>query len=93
MSLLLWIIRVLGILLIIRVLLRLLFGDRVVPSRRAGPGRAPDGKAGGELVRDPHCGTYVPKARALAASAGSETLYFCSAACRDAYLAAARARA
>ena len=75
-------------------ILLLLFGDRVVPSRRSprwpgGPSR--ESKPGGELVRDPHCGTYVPKARALAASVGSETAYFCSTTCRDAYLAKARA--
>jgi YHS domain-containing protein len=94
MGLLLWIVRILGVLLLVRVLLRLLFGNRVVPSRRSGGwpgGRAPESKAGGELVRDPHCGTYVPKARAIAASVGNETAYFCSATCRDTYLARARA--
>lgn len=94
MGLLLWIVRILGVLLLVRVILRLLFGDRVVPSRRSArwPG-APsrESKPGGELVRDPQCGTYVPKTRAIAASVGSETTYFCSTNCRDAYLARARA--
>jgi YHS domain-containing protein len=52
----------------------------------------PGGKAGGELVRDPHCGTYVARARAIAVSAGNETVYFCSATCRDAYRAARAGR-
>jgi len=96
MNILLWIIRILGLLLLIRILLRLLFGDRIVPRsgarwRGGGPARPADAKAGGELVRDPHCGTYVPKARAIASGAGSGTVYFCSERCRDAYRAKASA--
>ena len=96
-----WILRVLALLLLVRVVMRLLFGRRVVIRGQpgAGPGGAPagggwpggpppGGKSGGELVRDPHCGTYVAKARAVVASVGGETLYFCSATCRDAHLAA-----
>jgi hypothetical protein len=45
---------------------------------------------GGELVRDPQCGTYVPKARALTVGTGEKILYFCSAACRDAYSVGSR---
>ena len=52
----------------------------------AGAGRAAAGgraKIAGELVRDPVCGTYVPRDAALAARVGGETRYFCSTACRD----------
>jgi len=97
MGILLWVVRIIGLLLLVRVILRLLFGNRVVPSSRTGgfsrggPNAGPATKPGGELVRDPHCGTYVPKTRAIAVSAGGETLYFCSAACRDAYRAKATA--
>jgi hypothetical protein len=48
--------------------------------------RAPhfgDGRIdGGELVRDPHCGVYVPKASSLR---GPGETHFCSEACRRAY--------
>jgi len=37
------------------------------------------------LVRDPVCGTYVVRARALTMGAGAETMYFCSEKCRDEY--------
>jgi len=38
-------------------------------------------------VRDPVCGTFVVPDRALMLSVGRQQLYFCSPACRDAYLA------
>lgn len=37
---------------------------------------------GGELVQDPHCGVYVPKASSLR---GAGERYFCSEECRRAY--------
>jgi hypothetical protein len=37
---------------------------------------------GGELVQDPQCGVYIPKANALEGPAG---VHFCSEACRQAY--------
>ena len=96
MGILLWIIRILGLLLLLRFALRLLFGNRRVATPGAGAARGgrasrQDVKQGGELVRDPHCGTFVPKARAIAVSAGHETHYFCSVTCRDAYRAKASA--
>jgi YHS domain-containing protein len=96
MRILFWIIRIVGLLLLIRIVLRMLFPNRGAATPRGrgfGRGRSGPGdlKQGGELVRDPHCGTYVPKARAIAVSVGSETHYFCSAACRDAYRARASA--
>jgi YHS domain-containing protein len=96
MGILLWIVRILALLLLVRFVLQLLFGNRRQRTaagggfgRRGRPG--PEAKPGGELVRDPHCGTYVPKARAIAVSVGHETFYFCSTACRDAYRAKASA--
>jgi uncharacterized protein len=38
---------------------------------------------GGELRRDPVCGTYVPEATAIKMKVRGETLHFCSPACRD----------
>ncbi len=39
----------------------------------------------GQLKRDPVCGTYVPVDTSLTKTVRGETVYFCSAACRDAY--------
>ena len=69
--------------LILRAIVRMLTGGRAAPRRPPAP--TVDERAGGTLVRDPHCGTYVVPARAIAVRRGSETLYFCSAACRDAF--------
>ncbi len=106
MGVLLWILRILGALVLLRLLFRLLERSGVLttpPWGRGGPPppggwppgspRAPESKAGGELVRDPECGTYVPKATALAVRFGGDTVHFCSAGCRDAYLEKARAHA
>ncbi len=100
MGVLSWILRVLALLLLVRLVMRLIVGRRVATTRPASGqsggwpgGPQPGGKSGGELMRDPHCGTYVAKARAVAMSVGDETLYFCSATCRDAYRAAKTTRA
>ena len=82
---LLWILRILILLLVLRFVLRLVFGSGTVVKRGpARPASAPE-RLGGELVRDPQCGTYVPKARAIAVGSGPETKYFCSTTCRDKY--------
>ncbi|HBY59860.1 MAG TPA: hypothetical protein DEH78_08540 [Solibacterales bacterium] len=39
--------------------------------------------AGGELKKDPVCGTYVAAASALSKKAGGETYYYCSEECRS----------
>ena len=85
MGVLLWIARAIVILLILRMLLRLFFPPRPRSTAAKPPSTGPLERAGGELVRDPQCGTYVPKARAIAVLRGSETLHFCSAKCRDEY--------
>jgi len=55
------------------------------PRTNAGPSR-PEVPAGGELKRDPVCGTYVPAATALQKTGpGGDVVYFCSAECRDRY--------
>src|SRR6476659_1786041 len=40
---------------------------------------------GGELKKDPVCGTFISTATAFQKSAGGQTYYFCSTACRDKY--------
>ena len=39
--------------------------------------------AGGELKKDPVCGTYVSTAACLTRNVGGQVMYFCSAECRD----------
>jgi YHS domain-containing protein len=88
-GILLWIARAILVLLLLRFLFRLLFPLLVRPRNRTAGGRpastGPLERAGGELVRDPQCGTYVPKSRAIVVERGGATLYFCSAKCRDEY--------
>ena len=38
------------------------------------------------MVQDPNCDTFIPRRDALRAERDGETVYFCSMACRDAYL-------
>ena len=82
---LLWILRILILLLVLRFVLQLVFGSAKPATRRKRKtAKAPE-RLGGELVRDPQCGTYVPKARAITVGSGPETKYFCSTTCRDTY--------
>lgn len=48
----------------------------------AGP-RPPTVEAGGELKKDPVCGTFISTTTALQIRVGGETYYFCSTECRD----------
>ena len=82
MNALLWIARVLIFLILLRFILRLVFGTAF--ARRAAPRRVSE-RAGGELVRDPVCGTYIPKAGAFVIGKGDDAKYFCSIECRDKY--------
>ena len=71
--------------LVVRYLLRTVFGSTQqanVPQQR------PDVPSGGELKRDPVCGTYVAVATSLTREVKGQTHYFCSKECRDKYRAA-----
>jgi len=46
----------------------------------------------GELRRDPVCGTYVATSTPFTRANGSDTVHFCSAACRDKFVASAPRR-
>jgi hypothetical protein len=82
MTLLIWVVRILVILLILRLIVRYFSAARVpIGPRRSG--RAPLERAGGTLVRDPQCGTYIPQATALSIGRGTDLTYFCSVECRD----------
>jgi YHS domain-containing protein len=52
---------------------------------QGGPG-AQVPQRGVQMVRDPVCGTFIVRSRALSLSgAGGTTVYFCSSECRDKY--------
>jgi len=38
-----------------------------------------------DMVKDPVCGTYIPKSQAVTIKEGTTTVYFCSQKCADAY--------
>jgi YHS domain-containing protein len=83
-----WIGRALFVLFIFRVVARLFSsgGARPASHRSAPTGNAE--REGGTLVRDPQCGTHVPKSRSFQVGHGATALYFCSTDCRDKYAAA-----
>jgi YHS domain-containing protein len=49
--------------------------------------QADDFPAGGELKKDPVCGTYVSPGAAVTKRVAGEIVHFCSVACRDKYRA------
>jgi YHS domain-containing protein len=53
-------------------------------------GGSPAKQSGGQMVRDPVCGTFVLPGRALSVTDGRAYVFFCSTACRDKYRAAGR---
>ena len=93
--------RVIGYLLLAVVLISLIrgvigilmkgLGELVAPQRpRTGSAQgAPQEEIplSGELKKDPVCGTYTSAATSISKKVGKETVYFCSAQCRDKYVA------
>jgi YHS domain-containing protein len=51
----------------------------------ARPPAMPAVQVGGELKKDPVCGTYVSTAASLTRTVDGQVVYFCSKACRDQY--------
>jgi len=62
---------------------RRLMGGPPPQGRVSRPG--PDGVID-VMVQDPQCGTYLPQEEAIRARIKGEDRYFCSEACRDAFL-------
>ena len=83
-----WILRAVVVLFLIRLVLRALGIWQSRPAPRQAPGPREVERSGGTLVQDPQCGTYLPKTRALALSDGGDTKYLCSPVCRASYAAA-----
>jgi YHS domain-containing protein len=84
-----WLIRILLVALVIRALWKLLAGvveGSASPQPRRRQGGGPPERSV-PLVRDPVCGTYVVRARALTSGQGDTLQYFCSERCRTEYLA------
>jgi hypothetical protein len=84
-----WALRVIFVIIVVRFLMRAFSGGGA--RRAAGPwsppGSQPRERVGGNLVRDPQCGTYVPVSRAVRLGSGEHAQYFCSTSCRDQYAA------
>jgi YHS domain-containing protein len=53
--------------------------------RRARQTAQPQVTAGGELKKDPVCGTYVSAAASISRTVNGETFYFCSKECSAKY--------
>jgi len=85
-----WLVRFIVLTIVVNLVWRLITGRR--PQRAQGAARPARGgateRAGGALVRDPHCGTYIVQSHALRLGAGPEAHFFCSDNCRTAYQAA-----
>lgn len=59
------------------------FSDLFHPAAPSPQGPRTSVPAGGELKKDPVCGTFISTATAMQKQVGGETYYFCSAECRD----------
>jgi len=62
------------------------FGDLLRPGTSP-PARTSKEGLGGELKKDPVCGTFISPATAIQTTAGGTTHYFCSVECRDKFRA------
>lgn len=78
-------VRILGILLLVRLVLRAV----AAWARGPRPAPGPPGATPTDLVRDRICNTFLPRERALRSLVAGREEHFCSAACRDRALAAA----
>ncbi len=90
MTILTWLVRLVIAALVLRLLARLFTGGR--PQARVRNPPKPRVRAGGVLVQDPQCGTYIPLANALVLGRGEDAKYFCSETCRNQYVTGHGAR-
>jgi hypothetical protein len=82
-----------GIRLFGRLVAWMLGGGSSVPARRepvADTESASADSPGRRLVRDPICGVHVAEVLSIPLREGTESLHFCSVACRDAYVSQTR---
>jgi YHS domain-containing protein len=71
----------------VRALLRSLFASfqSRSPQKRTPQAPPPTTSVGGELKKDPVCGTYVAATPGLTRTINGDVLHFCSRECRDKY--------
>jgi hypothetical protein len=84
-----WLLDLLVLWMVVRAIARFFGqGQRPTAAPQGQPRRSakPVERLGGTLVRDPQCGTYIPESRAIRVGTGEQAQYFCSTACRDAYM-------
>jgi len=79
--------------LLLYLFVRSLFRNLFPPSRSTQrpattPQQQPTVVTGGELKKDPVCGTYVSTALSVTRKVNGEMVHFCSPECRDKYRAA-----
>ena len=55
------------------------------PGARSNPKQPPPVSVGGELKKDPVCGTYVSTSASVTRSVNGHLVHFCSEQCRDKY--------
>jgi YHS domain-containing protein len=72
---------------LLRSFFRGIFQTRRDVTRQAPPPSRPTVVAGGELKKDPVCGTYVSTAASVTRTVDGQVLHFCSKECRDKYRA------
>ena len=74
---------------LLRAVIRSIFqGVKAARTPQTGPRQSPHVQVGGELKKDPVCGTYVSTAVAVSKTVDGRLVHFCSKECRDKYLAA-----
>ena len=70
------------------LVIRSLLGNFLARYRNPPASRRPDMpsvQAGGELKKDPVCGTYVSTAASVSRTVDGQVVHFCSKACSDRY--------
>ncbi len=77
-----WFLRFVLLFLVVRGVWRFLAGVVEGGASRARPTPAARGVP---LVRDPVCGTFVVRSRALTVGRGADTQFFCSERCRESF--------
>jgi YHS domain-containing protein len=73
---------------LLRSFLRSLFQTRKDVTRPTPEQARPNVVAGGELKKDPVCGTYVSAGASVTRTVNGQLVHFCSKECRDKYRAA-----